>query len=151
MWPVENSKDSDRAVNLGVGAASPLWPGFLMAAAAGVAYWGWTRWFRGLDGAVAPPADSSAPPAPTEGTPDAPLELIEPEAPQPLPVAESQPPAPPTAELVDLEPAPAIVAEPEPEPEPEPELAVDETPVTSEAEPAPKKAASKRKAPAGQA
>lgn len=122
MWPGENSESSDRAVNLGVGAASPLWPGFLLAAAAGVAYWGWTRWFRPDAVAKLVEPDLSAPPASTKGTPvaakePADAELKLPEAPAPVsaaleaaevllsPPPETAPPTPPAPEEAPSEPS----------------------------------------------
>ena len=111
----EESKTTDRVMNVGVGAASPLWASFIMAAMAGAAYWGWTRWFKTdlpvkANGA-GEPADLAAPPAPTEGTPVAERELATP-APEPEPepvkveaATEAEPQAP-------AEPVAAVVAEP---------------------------------------
>ena len=90
---------NDRAVNVGVGAASPLWASFFMAAAAGVAYWGWTRWFKPTEAAKGEaPTNLAAPPAPTAGTPFAEPELSKP-APEPEPAPAE--PAPDLATRLD--------------------------------------------------
>jgi hypothetical protein len=47
MWVQERVSDGRRVVHLGVGATSPLWPTFIAAAGAGVAFWWWTQWSRG--------------------------------------------------------------------------------------------------------
>ena len=39
--------DPRRAVQLGLGFYSPLWPTFMAAAGAGVAFWAWAQWMRG--------------------------------------------------------------------------------------------------------
>ena len=48
------AEDPGRALNLGVGLASPLWPTFLVTAGAGVAYWWWTQWTQVQDRSFAP-------------------------------------------------------------------------------------------------
>ena len=77
------AEDPGRALNLGVGLVSPLWPTFLATAGAGVAWWWWTQWTQVQDRSFAPLA--AAKPF---------LKLVE-AAPSPAPV-----------ELAPVEPAP---------------------------------------------
>ncbi|HTK35711.1 MAG TPA: hypothetical protein VL358_10565 [Caulobacteraceae bacterium] len=109
--------DPRRALQLGLGIYSPLWPTFIAAAGAGVAFWAWAQWARGkaqtefvgAHGLVAVPPASAFPP------------VLEPEfdiEPEPEPVAETPP----------------VQAAPEPDPEPVIEAAA---PVAETMAPAP--------------
>lgn len=64
LTPMEASElktaDPGRALKLGVGMVSPLWPAFLATAGVGVAYWWMSRWALGEQRAFAP-ADPSFP------------------------------------------------------------------------------------------
>jgi hypothetical protein len=96
--------DPRRAVQLGLGIYSPLWPTFIAAAGAGVAFWAWAQWARGKaqhEFAAAPGLDMAAIPEPI---------LFEPPAPEPEAVIE-----------VEIEAVANDLAAPPPEPAPEPE------------------------------
>ncbi|MEO6378883.1 MAG: hypothetical protein ABIO37_12725 [Caulobacteraceae bacterium] len=54
--PKPVAEDAGRALNLGVGLVSPLWPTFMVTASAGVAYWWWTQWTQIQDRSFAPAA-----------------------------------------------------------------------------------------------
>jgi cytoskeletal protein RodZ len=56
--------DAERAVHVSIGAVSPLWPAYFVAASSGVALWWLSRW-TALRAGLAPPA---SPPPPVEAT-----------------------------------------------------------------------------------
>ena len=65
--------DPRRAVQLGLGFYSPLWPTFIAAAGAGVAFWAWAQWMRGKAQSEFSPALAGAPASavsPVAATPD---------------------------------------------------------------------------------
>jgi hypothetical protein len=109
MWTSDDKGlgDPQRALRMGLGFASPLWPTFFAAASAGVAYWAWAQWARGraFNEFQAPEPDLTAPPAANGATPPAerpepgPVQA-EPAAAAPVP-AQAEPEAPPM-------PAPAV-------------------------------------------
>lgn len=63
--------DPRRAVQMGLGLSSPLWPTFFLAAGAGVAYWAWSHWGRKtVEAAGSPPLlEGFAPPPASRATP----------------------------------------------------------------------------------
>jgi hypothetical protein len=69
LTPMEASDiktpDPGRALKMGMGLASPLWPVFVATAGAGVAYWWMARWIQVEDRSFAPadPAFPLGPPA----------------------------------------------------------------------------------------
>jgi hypothetical protein len=58
--PELQTPDPARALNMGVGMASPLWPAFLATAGAGVAYWWMARWIQGERRVFAPASEPDA-------------------------------------------------------------------------------------------
>jgi hypothetical protein len=52
--------DPGRALKLGVGLASPLWPAFMATAGVGVAYWWMARWMQVEERSFAPVGDDAA-------------------------------------------------------------------------------------------
>lgn len=65
MEAPEFNTDPGRALKLGVGFTSPLWPAFLATAGAGVAYWWMSRWIHVEERSFAPvdPSFPLGPPA----------------------------------------------------------------------------------------
>ena len=88
------SGDTNRAMHMGLGMSSPLWPTFVLAAGAGVAYWAWSRV---LQDRLAPVGDRPGPAA--ADTADKPEQSAP--AGQAAPVAANDPPAKPKAVLVE--------------------------------------------------
>lgn len=115
-----------RALNMGVGAVSPLWPAFAMMASVGAAYWWWSQWGRSMSaqvpGAMPIPQAPLAPAEPPPLAHPAPARLAEAPAPLtegPAPLTEgeivgimahSPPPEPLPTEAVD--PSDAALVEP---------------------------------------
>ncbi|HWA63106.1 MAG TPA: hypothetical protein VG939_17130 [Caulobacteraceae bacterium] len=121
-----------KAMRFPMGAASPLWLAFSVAATAGVAYWWLTRFAKPLNiEAMAPkplPKAVTAAPAPVEAV-EAPAAVMG-EAPAPAePVAAAAEPAPVAAEVI-AESAPEPELEVAPEPAPEAELEAAPAPAT---------------------
>ena len=128
MWTDHRElSDPKRAVQLGVGLASPLWPTFFLAASAGAVYWAWSQWARRPE--LAGEAGPAAVPTPTRRKPAVVA------APEPVTEVAPEP------EALDVEAAPEplaeIASEPEVVPEPAPAPVVASPPVV-EAAPAPK-------------
>ncbi len=122
MWIEEHLPEPRRAITIGVGAASPLWPTFMLAAGAGVAFWWWTQWARGDAGtanAAASQAAEAPSPQPSTATSAEPVEEIMAHVPEPA-GAPSTVAEPAAADLV--EPAEEILAHVPPAPEAAPEV-----------------------------
>lgn len=75
MFDQRELSDPRKAVQLGLGMSSPLWPSFFLAAGAGVAYWAWSHWGRKAVEAVgSPPLLEGLAPPPAADRPQPPVE-----------------------------------------------------------------------------